>query len=220
MMRASGRKAGVRASDRPGPRPLRTVARLCGHAAVLACWTLVIVMGLLTWGPHATRYRTDIIVGRSMEPTIPLYSVIVVEPVDPADIHKGDVITYQQPDMVTRKVTHRVHRVASNSRGERTFITKGDNNDVRDPYEVTYADTGYRLRAHVPHIGWLMIKTQTRWARVLLVVLPVLLLTLQFLRWVWRDDEPDEDDDQHDLDEDDQDDLFTLDLEDRRGIVA
>jgi signal peptidase len=162
---------------------------------VLACWTLVIVTGALTWGPHLTRYKTDIIIGQSMEPTIPLYSVIVVEPIDPADIRRGDVITYQQPDIPDRKVTHRVQAIERGEDGTPTFITKGDNNEVRDPYEVTYAETGYRVRTHVPHVGWLMIHAQTPWARVLLVVVPVLLLLVQFLRWVWRDEPTDDEDD-------------------------
>jgi signal peptidase len=193
MMRASSQMAGARASNRPRLRPLRAMTRFAGHVLVLACWTLVIVMGLITWGPHATRFKTDIIVGQSMEPTIPLYSVIVVEPVKPADIRRGDVISYQQPDLPDRKVTHRVDAIERGEDGTLTFLTKGDNNPARDPYEVQYADTGYRVTAHVPHVGWLMIKAQTRWARVLLVALPVLLLLVQALRWIWRDERHDED---------------------------
>jgi signal peptidase I len=192
MMRASSQMAGARASDRPRPRPLRATARFAGHVLVLACWTLVVVMGLITWGPHATRYKTDIIIGQSMEPTIPLYSVIVVEPVDPDAIRAGDVITYQQPGLEDRKVTHRVQSIERGKDGSPTFITKGDNNEVRDPYEVTYAGTGYRVKTHVPHVGWLMIKAQTRWARVLLVALPVLVLLVQLLRWIWRDERGDD----------------------------
>lgn len=192
MMRASSQLVGARVSDRPRLRPLRASARFAGHVLVLATWTLVVVMGLLTWGPHATRFKTDIIVGRSMEPAIPLYSVIVVEPVEPSAIRHGDVISYQQPQLPDRKVTHRVHAVERGEAGTPTFITKGDNNDVRDPYEVTYADTGYRVVHHVPHVGWLMIQAQARWARVLLVVFPVLLLLVQFLRWVWRNEDHDE----------------------------
>src|SRR6476661_7633586 len=111
MMRASSQMAGARASDRPRLRPLRATGRFAVHVVVLSCWVLIAVMAVLTWAPHATRFKTDIIVGQSMEPTIPLYSVIVVEPVDPADIRRGDVITFEQPDTPGRKVTHRVVRI-------------------------------------------------------------------------------------------------------------
>ncbi len=193
--------------------------RWLSHVMFLVAWILVAVMGALMWGPHLTRYKTDIIIGQSMEPTIPLYSVIVVEPVDPGDLRRGDVITYEQPDVPGRKVTHRVVGVERSESGSPVFRTKGDNNDARDPYETTYEDTGYRVKTHVPHVGWLMIKAQTRWARVLLVVIPVLLLLTQFLRWVWRDErEDDEDERMTELDEDDP--RFQFDDAARWGSVA
>jgi signal peptidase len=159
-----------------------------------------------------------------MEPTIPLYSVIAVEPVAPEALRVGDVITFEQPEVPTRKVTHRVVKVEVRN-GNPTFLTKGDNNTTEDPWTVTYADTGYRVRAHVPHIGWLILQSQTRWARVLLVVLPVLLLLVQFLRWVWRSDDDDGDEDTIDLEADAtgaDPSVWQLDLqlEDRRGMVA
>ncbi len=156
-------------------------------------------MGALMWGPHVTRYKTDIIVGQSMEPTIPLYSVIVVEPVDPASIRRGDVITYEQPDTPGRKVTHRVAEVTHEAGGRPVFHTKGDNNDARDPYRVRYDETGYRVRTHVPHLGWFMLQAQTRVARLLLVALPVLVVLAMFLRWLWRSEDGDEHVDDHDL---------------------
>lgn len=188
MTRASSWTAGTRAIPRPRSRPLRCTARWFGHALLLACWLLVLLLGALTWGPQATHYRTDVIVGRSMEPAIPLHSVIVVEPVAPAAIRTGDVITYQQPDLPERKVTHRVEGVQRSDEGEVVFVTRGDANEARDPYRVTYAGSGYRVIGHVPHAGWLLIHAQTRWARVLLVMLPVLLLLVMFLRWLWRDE--------------------------------
>jgi signal peptidase len=162
---------------------------------------LVLLMAALTWGPHLTSYKTDIIVGQSMEPTIPLWSVIVVEPVAPTDIRKGDIITYEQPDVPGRKVTHRVHRVEQMEDGSPAFVTKGDNNNVRDSYRVSYADTAWRVKAHVPHVGWVIAQSQTRLARVALVVVPVLVLLVQLLRMIWRnedDENADADDEQLD----------------------
>jgi signal peptidase len=186
-MRDSGQMAGTRGS-RPGSRPLGTLARFGGHVALLACWALVILMAVVTWGPHVSRFKTDIIVGRSMTPTIPLYSVIVVEPVAPESLRRGDVITFEEPDLPGRKVTHRIVEIEHPPHGGSTFVTKGDGNEARDPWRVTYRDSAYRVRWHAPHIGWLLLKSQTRLARVVLVVLPVLLLLVQFLRMVWRDE--------------------------------
>lgn len=175
--------------------------RWIGHVGFLLAWLLILVMGVLMWAPHLTKYKTDIIVGQSMEPTIPLYSIIVVEPVVPADIRRGDVITFEQPDAPGRKVTHRVARISRSEDGAPVFHTKGDNNATPDPYEVLFQDTGWRVREHVPHIGWLMLQAQTKSARLLLVAVPVLLVLSMFLRWLWRDEEDELEDDAADQDD-------------------
>lgn len=163
------------------------------HVLYIAAWLTIALMCALTWAPHVTRYKTDVIIGPSMEPSIPLWSVIVVEPVEPEAIRAGDVITFQRPDQPSMKVTHRVARVLHTASGP-AFITKGDNNAVRDPWRVDYVDTGYRVAAHVPYVGWAMTRAQGRIARVLLVAVPTLVLLLQFLIWLWRpeDDEEEE----------------------------
>lgn len=170
--------------------PKRGPVQFLGHAAFIACWTVVVVMALVTWLPHVTPFKTDIIVGSSMEPNIPLYSVIAVEPVKPADLRVGDVITFEEPDMPGRKVTHRIKRIEQGKdQGTLSITTKGDNNDVQDPWRVTYADEAWRVRAHLPHVGWLLIQAQSKLARILLVGLPIILITGGFLRSVWK--EPD-----------------------------
>lgn len=186
--------------------------RWFGHVGFLLAWLLILLMGVIMWGPHLTKYKTDIIIGQSMEPTIPLYSVIVVEPVAPTDISRGDVITFEQPDVPGRKVTHRVAEITRSRTGAPVFHTKGDNNPTRDPYEVSFKDTGWRVRHHVPHIGWLMLQSQTRVARLLIVALPVLIVLSMFLRWLWRS----EDDVIEDDDADDQDWRTWHDLDDGR----
>lgn len=170
--------------------PGRVLGRWTFHVVFVACWVLIALMALLTWGPHLSRYKTEIIVGQSMEPTIPLWSVIVVEPVDPTELRKGDVIVAEPAMLQGRKVTHRVIEVDSTDDGRPKLRTQGDNNETADPWTITYAGDGYRVVRHVPHVGWIMAKAQTRVARLFLVVLPVLLILTQVLRWIWRDERP------------------------------
>lgn len=168
-------------------RPEPTLGRLACHVVLVGCWLLVALMAVLMWGPHVSDYKTEIIVGRSMEPTIPLWSVIVVEPVEPAAIRTGDVIVAEPAELGGRKVTHRVTAREPGEHGKLVFRTRGDNNDTTDPWKVIYEDEAWRVVEHVPHVGWIMAKAQTRAARLLLVVLPVLLILAQVLRWIWRD---------------------------------
>jgi signal peptidase I len=172
--------------------PVRAARRWSLHVVLVACWVLIALLALLTWGPHLTRYKTEIIIGRSMEPTIPLWSVIVVEPVDPEAIRNGDVIVAEPPMLGGRKVTHRVVEINETQGGDPVFVTQGDNNDTADPWTVGYTEQGWRVIQHVPHVGWLMAKAQTPWARVVLITLPVLLILVQVLRWIWRDERVEE----------------------------
>ena len=169
-------------SGRPA---LRAAARWSGRLLLVAAWIMVAAMAVVTWGPHLTPYRTDVIIGRSMEPTVPLWSVIFARPVNPSDIRTGDVITYQRPDAADMKVTHRVVDVVDDEHG-RGFVTRGDANPIRDPYVVRYDGTGWRVEGHAPHLGWFILQAQRREARVVLVVLPTLILLAQFLLWLWR----------------------------------
>jgi signal peptidase I len=175
------------------------VRRWLLHVALVTCWVLVALMAVLTWGPHLTKYKTDIIIGQSMEPTIPLWSVIVAEPVDPAAIEVGDVIVAQPAELDGSKVTHRVVRIERGEQGERVLRTRGDNNETTDPWKVVYEAEGWRVAQHVPYVGWVMGKAQTRLARIALVVLPIMLILQQALRWIWTDGQPARPHDRDDL---------------------
>ncbi len=169
------------------PRRLPLPFRWAKNFLYSATWIFIVLMAAIVWVPHVTKYKTDVVIGKSMEPTIPLYSVIVVEPVAPEQIRVGDVISFQQPDRPSRKVTHRVVKI-ERKHGRPVFRTKGDANRTRDPYAVQYRKIGYRVTSHIPGVGWVLLHTQQRSWRFVLVIIPVLVLLFQFLAWIWRSD--------------------------------
>ena len=89
----------------------------------------------------------------SMEPTLPPGTLIIVKPLDTADIAIGDVITYQiesgKPDLIT----HRIAGITDSSDGSRTFTLKGDNNDVADGLPVLPVQVVGKLWYSIPWIG-------------------------------------------------------------------
>lgn len=190
----AGSRTAVAVRSRAGRRrvaALRGTGRVVRLAALLACWSIIVLLAAITWGPRVTDLRTDIIIGSSMEPTIPLWSVIVVEPLPVEQIRRGDVITFEQPGATGRKVTHRVTRVERAGAGAPPqFQTKGDNNDSVDPWRVSYVDDAWRVRTHIPYVGRALAMAQTRGARVALIAVPVLVLLALTLRWIWQRPEP------------------------------
>ncbi len=91
----------------------------------------------------------------SMVPAYPPGTLVVVRPVDPADIAIGDVITYQLHSGEPQVVTHRVVAIQLAADGELTFVTQGDANNLADEAPVRAVQVVGRLWYAVPYIGWI-----------------------------------------------------------------
>ncbi|WP_234005419.1 signal peptidase I [Arthrobacter sp. PGP41] len=116
--------------------------------AVLAALVLIVV-------PRLSGSYTYTVLTSSMAPAYSPGTFLVVRPVPFGELRVGDVITYQiesgRPDVIT----HRIVAVSSNQQGERTFITKGDNNSVEDRKPVLEVQVRGKLFYAVPHAGFL-----------------------------------------------------------------
>ncbi len=73
----------------------------------------------------------------SMEPAIPVHSLVVVQQVDPAELHEGDIITFRATEgsLDGALNTHRITSVYEQD-GQPMFRTKGDANAVEDAEPV------------------------------------------------------------------------------------
>lgn len=159
------------------------------HVLRFGAWiglgAIVVVLALVTMLPKVSDYRTVAITGRSMTETMPIGSLAVVAPQADTDVRVGDVITYDHP-VTGDRVTHRVTKVSVGADGRPVFRTKGDHNAQTDPWRVQYVDgTAWKVGAHAPLLGRIVLELQTPTARMLLVGLPALVLLLGTLRSIW-----------------------------------
>ena len=118
-------------------------------------------------------YREMAVLSGSMEPAIPVGSIVCVKPTEASQLQAGDVCTYLLPDGSTY-VTHRVLSVDSEAR---TLVTQGDANDAPDG-EIAFSQVFGRAAFHLPLLGYLTtgIKTPTGiFAACGLVILIILL---------------------------------------------
>ncbi|HSP56226.1 MAG TPA: signal peptidase I [Dehalococcoidia bacterium] len=83
-------------------------------------------------------FRFSFTQGDSMEPNYHDGSLIIKREVEPTSLKVGDVISFYAP-WADSYVMHRVERI-HNRGGELWFGTRGDNNPVSDPEEVTFQD--------------------------------------------------------------------------------
>lgn len=102
----------------------------------------------------AERYT---ILGGSMEPTIPLGSLVVVQPREFDDVRVGDVITFQLASGEAAVATHRVVGEGRSGDGERVLVTQGDANDTADLEPVRAPQLRGVLLYSIPLLGWMNV---------------------------------------------------------------
>ena len=141
----------------PLPKPVKQAAglwRQISFALSLAVFLLVIgLAAVLIVVPKVTGSIPLTVLTSSMEPGFPPGTLIIVRPVAVADVALGDVITYQMETGKPGVVTHRVIAINMTA-GERTFVTKGDNNGAADASAVLEGQIQGRLWYSVPLIGY------------------------------------------------------------------
>lgn len=117
-------------------------------AAMIAILAATIVVPFVA---GATPYT---ILTSSMKPTYPPGSLVVVKPGEGRDIAVGSPITYQMRSGEPEVVTHRIVAVRQSGAGERTFITRGDNNDVDDENPVKQEQIRGKVWYSIPYLGY------------------------------------------------------------------
>jgi signal peptidase len=136
-------------------------------AVLLPLATFAVASFLLGWKLQPVR-------SGSMEPTYPVGSLLVVEPIDASAVRPGMAVTFTDPAGAGRLVTHRVVQRAPGARV--AFLTQGDANATIDPMPVASREIRGRVRSHVPLLGSAL--HELRWPRgfLLLAVVPALAL--------------------------------------------
>jgi signal peptidase len=146
------------ANAEPGPEAekeasLWSYLKLTISAALLilvaALGVAVIVVPAITHSVPLT------VLTESMKPGLPPGTLLIVRPVDPANIRLGDVVTYQIKSGEPGVITHRVIAITTSAKdGEKRFILQGDNNSAADPEPVRPVQVQGRLWYSVPYLGW------------------------------------------------------------------
>jgi len=138
--------------------------------------TVLVIVAALTVGVRLVGLTPYVVVSGSMEPVFPTGSIIYVQKVDPQTIGVGDPITFRmrEGDYVA------VHRVYDIREEDRSFITKGDQNDAVDGSPVNYSDVIGAPRFTIPKAGFLYRAITSSPGRYLFLGLVALTIALMF----------------------------------------
>jgi signal peptidase len=116
----------------------------------------VVILGLLllaTLMPIPGNLEVKIVKSGSMEPAIPVGSIVVIKSASQYAI--GDVITFGKDTKTQIPTTHRI--IETNTlNGSQIFVTKGDANDAADPVPTRISEVKGKVIASLPYIGYVL----------------------------------------------------------------
>lgn len=142
--------------DVTNERQRSSLGAAIGVGVTAAILTAVLLLALASVAiPAISGAQTYAILTPSMQPAYPPGTLIVVRDVPADDLRIGDVITFQQVTDSAAVVTHRIIGITASTTGERTFVTRGDDNGAEDPEPITEEQIHGALWYAVPWIGWI-----------------------------------------------------------------
>ena len=156
-------------------RKLVKIALIIGVAAIIAIF-------LLFYRPVSlagdTRYEP--VYTGSMEPAIPVGSVVVIKPVDPETLKVGDIICFQFSEPTS--ITHRIINITNEG-----FITKGDANEDPDQWIVKKENVIGKAVFTIPFIGYIGYFVRTPIGFILLIIIPASLIIIIEIRNITKE---------------------------------
>jgi signal peptidase len=150
-------------------------------AALVFVLAVIVVPALLS-------LQRFVITGGSMTGTIPRGAVIYSRLTPVGLLKAGDIITFTPPGSSTA-VTHRIVAVEPGPGGRPAFRTKGDFNEVADPWNPVTLNESLQARYafQVPLLGYVLAGLSMRAVRMALIGLPAVVMALSLLWSLWRE---------------------------------
>jgi signal peptidase len=164
-------------------RSFRTITRVAATLfSGLAALAVFSYLALILLG-----YKPVAVYSGSMVPTLKVGAVALDRSIPSRDVKVGDVITFTDPFVTNRLVTHRVVRIFHTPKGL-AYRTKGDANAARDPWTIRLPGRVGRVSFSIPIAGYALWYSHTREVRSGFILVAALLLLTWLLRRIWRTD--------------------------------
>ena len=142
---------------------MKKLSALCHVLGTVLLLAVIAVTVPLTV-PRFLGYEAYEVISGSMEPEIPLGSVIYVGETDPGTLQEGDVIAFVSAGSVI------AHRVVRNRTIEGELVTKGDANSIEDISPVPDNAVIGIVPRHIPFVGHFMSLYASRVGKIYLLM--------------------------------------------------
>lgn len=148
-------------------------------------WAVILLAALFAFTTLATKDDTNvsnlagftpmIVETDSMAPTFRAGDLIFIRKTDVAALKEGDIITFHT--IINNEYALNTHRIDSiaNLEGNRSYTTKGDNNEIADTHVISDGDIVGKYVGKMPGLGKVMDFLSSSMGFLLIIVLPLLL---------------------------------------------
>ena len=173
---------------------------------ISAITVVAVVVACLVLLPSLLGYKRYVIETGSMEPTLPVGTMVYSKPKPPEELQVGDIITYEPPadTNVDELVTHRIFSISHETPNQQAeipapdsgpsgpesrliFKTKGDANEDPDPWHFVLGDKGAaREEHHLPYLGYVYLALGNSKVRLLVIIIPAILIMVLTALSLWR----------------------------------
>ena len=150
------------------------VKKICNFLSTIILIVLL-AAALVIVAPRLLGYKEMAVLSGSMEPTIPVGSLLYVKEMDASQLEVGDVCTYYLDSE-----TFVTHRVISVDEASATLVTQGDANEDPDPaigFDVVFG----RADFHLPWLGYITMNIKTSKGIMAICGVLVVVLLLNFI---------------------------------------
>ncbi|MDR0853455.1 MAG: signal peptidase I [Clostridiales Family XIII bacterium] len=160
-----------------------------GRILVNIVLVLLLVVTVAVVAPNVFGVRTLVVASGSMEPALPVGSLVYVVPTPQRDIRIHDVLSYEADEDTI--VTHRVAAIDEKGR----YTMKGDANASTDARPLEYENVFGVVKFSLPTVGYALSFVMTTQGKIILVTVVIALIILTFLIGETKPKKRKEDDD-------------------------
>ena len=155
----------------------KKIAHICSVIGTVLLIILIICCLPLTL-PKAFDYQMYTVISGSMEPALPVGSLVYVKYQEPESIKKKDIIAFYGSNESSSIITH---RVVYNKKLSGEFVTKGDANKEKDMNPISYNQYMGKVVLMIPVIGGIAQTLTTGSGKIALFSFIGLILLLEIV---------------------------------------
>lgn len=158
----------------------RVIFRIFGNTILIVLVLLGTIIAI-SLAPIKNNFQIMSVTSGSMQPALPIGSLIVVKPV--SEYRVGDIITFLPSKLGDKKdqITHRIISIQEKG-GQKIIVTKGDANNSVDGESVAIDKIIGKELFLIPLLGYALLYIKTLPGLLIIVLIPSIIIIYEEIK--------------------------------------